>query len=322
MAFVWRACCALLAAAVLSPPAPAADLVDLGVDLGNSEPVVGFDLPRAVAVREVDGAEGVALLAPGERLLSVELPVSMLVRRGDIRRVDEVVVEVDGSAAGLAVHDYSPATRLESEFTGDIEVQSTTENERHREVSLGGTVAKLAPGGGVSRTRQEVETERLARRAPKQAVVVSGPINQRRGVLFKFRPSSQTTLEGEHPLRLTFVAPADWSGGSLEVRCRAAGERKILFVKQPAVWGSVGGQVELRQSKPLGTPGHRTADPFIDPFIDPPREPLGEPVRQTAAKPVLPFEVAAEPARPAPTATGPIWKPRKVVGAVSDGDRL
>ena len=110
-----RVSCTLLALATL---APAGDLIDFkGVDFNSDEPVVHFDLPPSVVAREVIGAEEVAPLAAGERLVTVELPVSVLVRAGNIQRVEEIIIEVDGSVAGLAVHDYSPATRLESEFT-------------------------------------------------------------------------------------------------------------------------------------------------------------------------------------------------------------
>lgn len=280
--------CALLAFASFSLPlsptlVPAADLIDFHrVDLSKKDPAVRFDLPPSVIVHQVEGAEEIAHLAAGEQLLMVELPVSVLVSKGRVDRVREVVIEIDGADAGLTVHDYSPATRLETEFAKPIEVENTKRNERHREISIGGTVSKITPGAGVSRTRNDVETKKLSRRPPKEAIVVSGPINGRRGVLFKFRPSSQTTLEGEHPLRLTFIAPPHWQGGDLDVRCTATGQRKVLFVKQPAVWGRVVESVALRQ---LGAP----RDDFAT-----------EPIRQTTAKPVI-----------EPTAAGPVWKPRQ-----------
>lgn len=277
---------AITVLALLAPASQAGELVDLT----PNDPQVRFDLPAVVAAREVDGADEVAHLGAGERLLMVELPVSVLVRRGNVGRVDEVVVEVDGSPAGLRVHDYAPATRLETEYAAPIQVTSTTENHRHREVSLGGkiglggAVSQLTPGGGVSRTQQAGQQEKASRLPPKLATVVSGPIHQRQGVLFKFRPSSQTTLEGEHPLRLTLVAPADWAGGSLQVRCQATGEKKVLFVKQPATWGRAVGQVLLLEASPQEQEG---------------------PLRQTAAKPVT------DPTTP--SATGPVWKPRASV---------
>lgn len=259
---------AMLAAAAVAASAGDAGAGDL-VDLGSTLPRVRFDMPRAVIARDAVTADDddLPFVPAGQRLVTVEVPVSVVVTKGEVRRVEEIVVEVDGAAAGLTVHDYSPATRLESDYTSDIEVQSTTERNHHLDGTLGGilpstagSIAQLTPSASAGRTKLEAETEKHARRAPKEAIVVAGAINRRQGVLFKFRPSSQTTLEGERRLAITFVAPADWTEGELSVTCRALGKRKMLFVKKRETWGAVQAPVEISVAP---SPTHTAAKPVI-----------------------------------------------------------
>lgn len=256
-------------------PAHAGDLVNLRDDA----PEVCFDVPRSVIARNVflSGDEA-PLLAPGQRLVTVDLPVTVVVAKGDVGRVDEVVIEIDGASAGLTVHDYSPATRLESEYAGDIQVQSTTEDNRHLDATLGGilpspggSVAQLAPSAAAGVIKREAETEKLARLAPKEAIVVAGAVNRRQGVLFKFRPSSQTTLEGERLLSITFAAPADWTGGELLVDCQARGDRRVLFVTQQKTWGAARAPVRVALagarpsvSGPTGVSRQTVAKPVVE----------------------------------------------------------
>ncbi|MEM9187147.1 MAG: hypothetical protein AAGB00_11695 [Planctomycetota bacterium] len=295
--------CAALLALAPAWQAGATDIVGLGADL----PEVRFDIPRAVLVRGVTpDAEAMPSLAVGERLVAVELPVSVVVAKGDVRRVGEVVIEVDGAAAGLTVHDYAPATRLESEYTGAIQVESTTESDRHLDGTLGGIlpsaagVAQLAPSLSAGKASRDAATEKAARLAPKEAIVVAGAINRRQGVLFKFRPSSQTTLEGERRLAVTFIAPQAWEGGELSVACAASGQRKVLFVKQRKIWGSARAPVTLRLA---GAPVASA-----------------RPAAQTVAKPVVSDSVAPNPAAPvegshaSPQRAGLRWKRRAAPG--------
>lgn len=279
---------ALLALAPVSPSS-AGDLVGLGSEL----PRVQFDVPRTVVARESTGPIG-------RRLVTIELPVSMVVARGEVDRVEEVVISIDGAAAGLTVSDYAPATTLTTEFAGDIEVRTSSESDKHLSGSLGGilpnpggAVAQLTPSISAGTAGRETETETVKRLAPKEAIVVAGAFNRRQGVLYKFRPSSQTTLEGERRLSITFMAPEAWQGGELTVRCIARGEQRVLFVKQQKTWGSAEEPVEVR-------------------LASQPAE------RQTVAKPVAAESADKESgdresADRAPVQQASMWKARKVV---------
>lgn len=250
------------AAAVLSFFMASAAGGDL-VDLGRAQPVVAFDMPADLVARDVT-PPGYQDQHAGGRLVEVTLPVSVVLYRGDVARVGEVIVEVDGADAGLTVHAYAPETTLETDVADPIESTQTTEAGRSIDGSLGGvipgaagTVGHLTPTVRAGVTRREVETTTELRRPPKHAVVVSGAVNQRRGVYFKLRRSTQSTLEGEHVLSVTFAAPADWSAGRLNVQCVARGEQKVLFVRQPKVWEAQVAPIELRLAS------HVVAKPIV-----------------------------------------------------------
>ena len=189
-----------------------------------------------------------------------------------MERVEEVAIEVRLEDPALAVRQYTPATRLESEFASEIEIKTTSGGDRQLDASLGGVlpiaggVAHLTPSISAGSGEHSSATKTVTRKSPKQAVVVSGALNHRRGAFFKFRRSTQSTLEGEHDLTLTFAAPADWQGGKLTVACQARGQRKVLFVKQRKIWGSTTAPINLRLAGAA---------------------PLAQPTLQTVAKPAV-----------------------------------
>lgn len=243
---------------LLSIEAQGGDIIGLGAEL----PVIEFDVPQTILCRDVTPAD-YQPVNPGERLLQVTLPVSVVVLKGEPSRVRDVIFEVDGESAGLRVFDFSPDTTLASDQIKEIEVKRTEQKQKGIDASLGGALpvaggtAHLTPSVTAGSSEQTTETVTQMRLPPKQAVLVSGAVNRRQGVYFKLRQSSQRTLEGEHLLTITFAAPADWSDGALQVECVARGEKKWLFVKQRKVWGSSRTPVEVRVAR------HTVAKPVL-----------------------------------------------------------
>lgn len=211
-------------------------------------PHVRFDVPHRITALEVD-ADGPYL----GRLVEVTVPVSVRVVKGSIGRVEEVAIEIDASTAGLAVHDFAPRTTLGSDVADPIQVTTTKEAARAVDASLGGqspipigdVVAQIAPSISAGKKDREVETKTLARLAPKRPIAVSGTIAGGQGAFFQFRPSSQTTLEGQQALSIVFQVPDDWQASELEVRCIARGQRRILWFEQRETWGSCQAKVEV-----------------------------------------------------------------------------
>ncbi|TWT47660.1 hypothetical protein [Botrimarina hoheduenensis] len=193
-----------------------------------------FDLPATLPCRELATDP-----ATGKRLLEVIAPVSLVLYAGSPDELDDVVIEIDGGVAGLAVHDYEPRTTLTAELTEPIEEKRSVAFDKTLGGSVGaklGTDVALTPSvsGGFSKTETQSETQ--SRLPPKTATIVSGTTGGRTGVYFKLRRSSQSTLEGEHTVRVVFAAPADWQAGELQVRCVARGRQDWFFVKRTNVW--------------------------------------------------------------------------------------
>ncbi|MEQ8848387.1 hypothetical protein [Botrimarina sp.] len=251
----------LATALAITAPAGAVELPDLSLDTFKTRtPEVGFDVPQRLVCRDVT-TDAFLAERPGERLVEIVAPVTLLLYHGEARRVQDVVVEIDGASAGLAVYDYAPRTELVAEHAQPIEVKKTESVDKTIGGSLGGKIAgdvALAPTISGGATKSEAVTTTQNRLPPKRPLVVSGTTGRRTGVYYKLRKSSQSTLEGEQEFRVTFAAPADWSGGSIEVRCVARGEQKWLLVEQRRVWNETAKPVELRLVS------HTVAKPAIE----------------------------------------------------------
>lgn len=246
---------------LLALPAGAVELPQIGFDsFQTTTPEVAFDVPASLVCRDVT-TDAFRADRPGERLIQIEAPVTLLLYHGEPAKVDDMVVEIRGTAAGLHVYDYSPRTELTSELADPIKVTRTTATDKSIGASLGGKLAgdvALTPTVSAGSAMKESSTETRSRLAPKRAVIVSGTTSGRTGVYYKLRRSTQSTLEGERTFQVTFAAPQDWDGGSVEVRCLARGEKKWLFVDQRRVWNETTRPVELRLVS------HTVAKPAID----------------------------------------------------------
>lgn len=215
-------------------------------------PAVEFDIARTVECRDITPRERLAQY-PAQRLIEVELPVSVRFNEITLEDVDEIAIEVSGAAAGLRVLEFAPTTQLASEFTHDIETTTTTKKARSLDATLGGSIpipgvepaAKLTPSISGDMASCNTAVEKINRLPPKHVVVVSGTYAEGRGVFFKLKRTSQTSLEGVHELAVTFIAPRVWPAVTLQVDCEAVGQRKMLWVKQSATLGHVQRNVQL-----------------------------------------------------------------------------
>jgi hypothetical protein len=242
---VWAANrrCLLVVAIIAAAPTSAARAAS-GVE---------FDFARTAECRDVT-CPGSTAASNNERFVELTLSVSVRFRGVSPADVDELDIEINGAPAGLRVASFSPTTQLASDLTQAIETTTTTRLSNSLDATLGGTlptpyselVAHVTPSISAGTSRSESATEKVTRLPPRRAVVVSGTSLEGRGVFFKLKKSSQNSLEGVHPLVVTFRAPADWQAGAVRVFCTARGQRKILLLKQPATLGRVAGDVKLR----------------------------------------------------------------------------
>lgn len=234
-------------------------------------PHVAFDFARSIECRDVVAAPIADSQDPytRPRLVEFALPLSVRFNGLSPEDVDELDVEINGAVAGLRVYEFSPQTQLASDIEKPIETTTTTTRARSLDATLGGElplpyaegVAHVAPSlsAGLSGTKTAVE--KLHRLPPKHAVVVSGTSSEGRGVFFKLKRSSQTSLEGVHVLAVTFVVPAEWRGGDVRVGCTARGRRKVLWLKQEATLGGGVATVRLFASDAKST--HQVAKPVL-----------------------------------------------------------
>lgn len=213
---------------------------------------VEFDFARTAECRDITPSERL-IHYPSQRLVEFVLPIS--VRFHDVARddVEELTVEITGTSGLMRVLDFSPATQLASDIANPIETTTTTKSIKAIDGSLGGAVpvpyaaeiAHVTPTINAGMSNGETTTQKLDRLPPKYAVVVSGTTSEGRGVFFKLKRWSQTSLEGVHELAVTFIVPAGWRGGDVYVSCSAGGQRKVLFIKQSATLGTQGKPVRL-----------------------------------------------------------------------------
>jgi hypothetical protein len=242
-------------------------------------PYVEFDFARSAECRDVTPPERVAQV-PTYRFVELVLPVSVRFRGLAPQDVEELDIEINGAAAGLRVIDFSPATQLTSDFTRQIETTTTRQRARSLDGTLGGglpvpvsgLVAHVSPSINAGISGSETATEKMNRLPPKHAIVVSGTSSEGRGAFFKLKRSSQTSLEGVHELRVTFVVPADWQGGAVRVGCSARGKKRLLLLKHDATLGRAAGDVRLSM---IGRePGHYVAKPVAPSEVPPSTSPM------------------------------------------------
>lgn len=221
------------------------------------EPRVEFDVPRAVECRDVTPQDRLSLY-PMQRLIEVALPISVRFHDATIDDIDEIDIEVSGASAGLRVQEFAPMTQLASEITREIETTTTNKKTRTFEGTLGGSlpipgaeaVAHISPSLTAGASGCNTEVEKTNRLPAKHVVVVSGTTAEGRGVFFKLKRTSQTSLEGVHDVAITFVAPRTWPTVAVHVECSALGQRKTLWIKQDATLGRLDRYVQLMPAAP------------------------------------------------------------------------
>ncbi|MBN1853824.1 MAG: hypothetical protein JW829_13915 [Pirellulales bacterium] len=213
------------------------------------EPEVYFDLPGVLACYpvELETAPDRNESNEWERIVEVQLPVSLCVRSGDAAAIEQISLEILTNDDDMRVVDFAPKTKLETDISCEIEKTTTTEVSSALGASLGGGVpmpygeliAQVTPSANASRSQRNVTTESTKRLPPQEATIVSGTMHRGRGLFFQFRRSSQNTLEGTQTLTIRFAVPTDWRIARAKVVCRATGQERFLWMKKEAVWSTM-----------------------------------------------------------------------------------
>jgi len=184
---------------------------------------VAFDVNQVAAARNT-GSVGLLNQMIDSKLVDVQLDVSALFTPGDTAVITEYTVRVISRHEEVQVSDFSPRTEMQSDVFGTMQV--STNQDRVREAAIRGVGAY--PGVGSAQgyafyhdTNQE--NVHYARKPALEMASAAGTLERGRGVYFKVRQSSQTTLEGARPFRIVFEVPSSWRADLLDVTIEAAG---------------------------------------------------------------------------------------------------
>lgn len=190
-------------------------------------PRIRFDFPHAVECHDITSQE-FARLYPLEKTIEAAFRVSARILEGHEEDLGEFVFEIRSDSERMRVLDYLPATTLQSDLVGDIEMKETKETVGTQGLSIGAAIpipyGNLTPQGSpsadIGRTRRTTRTETSRAAPPSRVVVSSGTMHNEHGVFFKLRPSRDTALEDLHKFTVRFVVPRQWRGDWVQLTCR------------------------------------------------------------------------------------------------------
>jgi hypothetical protein len=184
---------------------------------------VAFDVNPLVPARE-NSSIGLLSQLPNSRMVEIQLDVSALFTPGDSAIVTEYTVRIVSRHEDVQVADFSPRTEMQSEVFGPLQVSSNQDRVREAAVrGMGGYPGIGSAQGFAYYHDNQNETVHYAKKPALEMVNASGTLERRRGVYFKVRQSSQTTLEGARPFRVVFEVPHAWRADLLDVTIEAAG---------------------------------------------------------------------------------------------------
>lgn len=184
---------------------------------------VAFDVNPLAPARE-SSSIGVMNQLPNSRMVDVQLDVSALFTPGDSAVVTEYTVRIVSRHEDVQVADYSPRTEMQSDVFGAMQVSQEADRVREAAIRGAGGYPGVGSAQGYAYYHDNAhETVHYAKKPSMELVSAAGTLERRRGVYFKVRQSSQTTLEGARPFRIVFEVPNAWRADLLDVTIEAAG---------------------------------------------------------------------------------------------------
>lgn len=182
-------------------------------------PRVSLDIGTTVECHDVTPPE-FAKAHPREKIVEAKFHVSALLTSGRPSDLEELHLILESREGRMRVMDFLPRTELASEVAGDIDVSATNDRNQVLSASLGTVVASQvgsvhvtsSPGPSFGSSHAHGTKESYKRLSEKQLVLASGTVNAEHGVFFKWRHSSQASLEGLREVSCRFVVPREWRG--------------------------------------------------------------------------------------------------------------
>lgn len=184
---------------------------------------VAFDVNPLVVARDVT-QPGLLSHLPNSRQVETQLDVSALFSPGQEEQITEYTVRVLSRHEDVQVADFSPRTEMVSDVVGPMQI--TQDSDRNREGSIRGIGGYPGVGtvqGYAYGHDRNHETVAFEKRPSMELATASGTLARRRGVYFKVKQSTQSTLEGSRPFRIVFEVPRDWRADLLDIAIETVG---------------------------------------------------------------------------------------------------
>lgn len=189
------------------------------------QPRVHFDMPYAVACREVTPAD-YAALHPGHKLIEARFEISSLLTVGQEKDLTQYFIRIESPHHLLSVVDYLPKTMHEA-LASKVTSEKSTERSAALGINLSGKYELLTlpgPSAGIGQKKtSSVKSELLP---PLETVAASGTLLRGSSVFFKIKSTPRNLLEGTREYALVVSVPAVWRADYVRVRCEAEGVRR------------------------------------------------------------------------------------------------
>ncbi len=191
-------------------------------------PRVQFDVAYVVSCRDVTPPE-FGVLNPGERLIEAVFDVSVLLQGGDEADLEQLYFQFESPEKTLRIVDHLPRTELISPYAGTIAVEKRRDSGASIGIAAKPNLEVVSLSASAEASTKRGVQVRYELLPPQELLAASGTLDRGRGVYYKLKPSSQTSLEGGHQFVCLIRVPVDWRGDVLHVHCRAEGIRRGLW---------------------------------------------------------------------------------------------
>jgi hypothetical protein len=176
-----------------------------GIFVRASDPIytITYDTPKTVACKEVERL--------GNKMtILVRLPVSIKFR-GDSAALTEVSLGFKNNREKMLVVDFLPKTTLITE-SGVIQYEKI--KDKNGDLKIRFSEPKVGSVDASGNIREQTK-ETFSKLPPKKMVLASGFANRQFGCFFKLKPSTQTSIEGQHDFACLMEVDSGWRGDYL-----------------------------------------------------------------------------------------------------------
>ena len=196
---------------------------------------VAFDVNGSAPVKALYAHTAFSRTA-NSRVVSLELDVSTLFQPGAGHSITEMMVQAVCRRDDVVVVDYSPRTELQSDIDGPMQIVQEKDTARDLNLQgIGGYPGIGSISGALNQSDYQSQSIQYLQRPSRELTVAAGTTNRQRGVYFKIRPNSQTTLEGSRKLNILLAVPENWRADLMDVTIQAAGLEAPQFRREGVV---------------------------------------------------------------------------------------